>query len=726
MNIIDGLTADDVLLIPKYSEIDSRSNVSVSVDLGKGIVLNCPIVSSNMKDIGSDEMILAISDIGGLALMHRFEDYENIVTRFKNLTKEEWRKNFIGCSVGVHEKDKKLVDDCVGAGCKIICVDVAHGHSKISLNMVSWIHNKYPDVLLIAGNIATADGARHLYMAGADVCKCGIGSGCFAAGTRVMMANGIYKNIEEVQIGDRVINKDGNAVSVKNVVMTGVKKVVKIRHDLSHKDTFVTEDHKYWVGDSNTMSDLRWKEGDVVKKLDLLTKKGESKFKWKQVKDLNKDSFLMPNKINFELQENFSIPIKKRDGGNNKNSVKYKIDVILSPSYDLGYIFGTFLGYGNSFQASNGKSMIGRVSWYFGSNEEYIVNKLNNCIKNVFNKELSIDKQKSIFNCKLYYKPFADFLASFGKKNKKHLPEHLLVSNKEYLQGILDGLIDSDGHIEPSGRKRFNNTSEQLIELFSTLSYLLYGTFASGNARKISIGGLKNCNVNNCLESWTSSINKTASKKLTKDYQVSLIRNINNLEMYLPVYDIEVDCDTHSFIANFAIVHNSICSTRIMTGNGVPQLTAVESVYRESLNYDVQQSEYVKENRKFKIIADGGIRKSGDGTKYLCFSDVLMLGNVIAGTDEAPGETMIIDGIKYKQYAGSSTLKTKHVEGAVGLVPSKGPVKDVIESFLEGIKSGCAYQGVDNLKDLKKDPQFVKITNAGLAESHPHSIKIIK
>jgi IMP dehydrogenase len=103
-----------------------------------------------------------------------------------------------------------------------------------------------------------------------------------------------------------------------------------------------------------------------------------------------------------------------------------------------------------------------------------------------------------------------------------------------------------------------------------------------------------------------------------------------------------------------------------------------------------------------------------------------MLGNVLAGTDEAPGDNIMLNGIHYKQYAGSSTHKSRHVEGVVGLVPSKGPVRDVLDSFTQGIKSGCSYQGSKNLNELKISPQFVRITNAGLAESHPHSVQIIK
>jgi IMP dehydrogenase len=153
----------------------------------------------------------------------------------------------------------------------------------------------------------------------------------------------------------------------------------------------------------------------------------------------------------------------------------------------------------------------------------------------------------------------------------------------------------------------------------------------------------------------------------------------------------------------------SICSTRIETGNGVPQLTALDDVYS-------------KINGKAKIIADGGIKSAGDCVKALCFSNCVMLGNLLAGTDEAPGDTITIDGLKYKQYAGSSTHKANHVEGVVGIVPYKGPVANVIQKLTEGIRSGLSYQGVDHLADLREAPEFVSISNAGLIESRSHDV----
>jgi IMP dehydrogenase len=160
----------------------------------------------------------------------------------------------------------------------------------------------------------------------------------------------------------------------------------------------------------------------------------------------------------------------------------------------------------------------------------------------------------------------------------------------------------------------------------------------------------------------------------------------------------------------------SLCTTRVETGNGVPQLTAISEACDalDKFNSNLEDG--------IKIISDGGIKRAGDIVKALCFADCVMLGNVLAGTDEAPGDTITIDGKTYKQYAGSSTHKTNHVEGVSGLVPTKGCVENIIKNLLEGVRSGCSYQGVKNLNDLKNNPEFVLLSQSGLVESHPHSV----
>jgi len=171
----------------------------------------------------------------------------------------------------------------------------------------------------------------------------------------------------------------------------------------------------------------------------------------------------------------------------------------------------------------------------------------------------------------------------------------------------------------------------------------------------------------------------------------------------------------------------SLCTTRIETGNGVPQLTALMDVaeVRRQLN-ELERTRYYpgETKRSFRIIADGGIKNSGDIIKALCFADMVMAGNLFAGCEETPGRRVEIDKVVYKEYVGSSTHKTNHIEGVAALVPTKGSYDSVLTKLLEGLTSGCSYQGAHNLEELKDNPVFVRITNAGLKESHPHDVII--
>jgi IMP dehydrogenase len=329
MWIKEGLTFDDVTLRPKYSAIPSRADVDLSVKLPKEITLKIPIVSANMKHVTEVAMANAIGELGGLALLHRFCEPEQQIKMFKECK----YKDNVGCSVGIKEDDLKLVDMAVKASCRIICIDVAHAHNHAVGHFCASIAERYPDVLLIAGAVATDDGTKFLAHCGVDLIRINIGAG-------------------------------------------------------------------------------------------------------------------------------------------------------------------------------------------------------------------------------------------------------------------------------------------------------------------------------------------------------------------------------------------SICTTRIQTGNGVPQLTALDESYQTCNEHNAL------------ILADGGMSKPADFVKALCFSHATLTGNMLAGTDETPGSKIIVDGLAYKEYAGSSTFKNKHIEGVSGLVPYKGPVAKVVETILEGIRSGCSYQGATTLAQLRKDPQFYKISNAGLIESHAHDILV--
>jgi IMP dehydrogenase len=177
----------------------------------------------------------------------------------------------------------------------------------------------------------------------------------------------------------------------------------------------------------------------------------------------------------------------------------------------------------------------------------------------------------------------------------------------------------------------------------------------------------------------------------------------------------------------------SICTTRVIAGIGVPQLTAVMDVAEVTKKHNIP------------LIADGGIRYSGDIVKALVGgASTVMLGSIIAGVEEAPGETIIFEGRKFKSYRGmgsidamqegskdryfqSSEVDVKKLvpEGIVGRVAYKGTLSEVIHQMIGGLKAGMGYTGSKNIEELYKS-EFIKITAAGVAESHPHDVTITR
>lgn len=160
----------------------------------------------------------------------------------------------------------------------------------------------------------------------------------------------------------------------------------------------------------------------------------------------------------------------------------------------------------------------------------------------------------------------------------------------------------------------------------------------------------------------------------------------------------------------------SLCSTRIETGNGVPTITCL-------MDAAEAKQEILTEGFSDKLIMnDGGARNAGDCVKSLCFADLQMCGNIFAGCKETPTQDLVIEGKIFRSYVGSSTHKANHVEGVAALVPAKGHYHEILERLLEGIKSGCSYQGAANLTELKINPEFIRISSAGMVESRPHDV----
>ena len=225
-------------------------------------------------------------------------------------------------------------------------------------------------------------------------------------------------------------------------------------------------------------------------------------------------------------------------------------------------------------------------------------------------------------------------------------------------------------------------------------------------------------------------------------HSLGVIRQVENIRNRYPditlfAGNVATAAATHDLISagvdcvKVGIGPGSICTTRVVAGIGVPQITAIADCAEEADKHGI------------RVIADGGIKYSGDITKALAAGgSCVMLGSLLAGTEESPGAMEIYQGRSFKVYRGMGSMSAMAVgskdryfqegakklvpEGVEGRVPYKGTLADTIFQMVGGLRSGMGYCGAKTIDDLRKNSEFIRITGAGLAESHPHDISITK
>jgi IMP dehydrogenase len=228
----------------------------------------------------------------------------------------------------------------------------------------------------------------------------------------------------------------------------------------------------------------------------------------------------------------------------------------------------------------------------------------------------------------------------------------------------------------------------------------------------------------------SQSVINTVKKIRSLNKNITLIAgNIATAEAAIELAKLKVDA------VKVGIGPGSICTTRVIAGIGFPQFSAIVNVKKALSKF-----------KDVKIIADGGIRYSGDIAKALgAGADAVMIGSLLAGTDETPGEIFYYQGRSYKSYRGMGSIaamargsadryfqqdikdQLKLVpEGIEGRVPYRGPVKNIIDQLIGGLKSSMGYLGAKNLKDFQKNAKFIEISNSGIKEGHVHDVQITK
>ena len=695
-----ALSFDDVLILPQHSDVASRELPSVVTKLTKNVEIAHPVVSTNMSTVTETPMMLQMWKSKSFGVLHRFMDTNEFKKQMKEFVFGAQSFDMfvpIEAAISVGVKGEELDNGWLDLPCiRIAVVDVAHGDSQSVIDTIKRIKSEYPHIDVIGGNIATKDGFRRLVDAGADGVRVGIGGGCHAAGTRILMANGFYKNIENIQCGDEIINLHGMPVKVKRMWSSGIKTVCKIKNNNFHSSTYVTPEHEYYV---SSLSDYAI---STIKSRSYKSLINESNIKWKPIGDCNDDKHfgLIPHKIQYKIHSDFDL---------------FFLPKTLKSSYELGYLFGTFLGDGHCGQQ--------KISWTLGRDKKNkgVLEKIQSYCELLFDCNFRINNRGNSFNCGFNNPKVINLFSMFYDTNKqKRFPEFLLVNNKRYLDGIFDGLIDSDGSTHKNGGYEFYNSSIYVVELLITICQLLDYGYPTVRSAERTNGFIEGRRVSR-KKSFACFINKNNQSYKDLSHTKMCLSKFKyekkNVLAQMEVFDIEVDCPTQSLIANNVIIHNSACTTRIVTGHGMPTLASIIDCA------DVSRETGVP------MIADGGIKNSGDAVKALAFgASVVCLGNVLAGTSDTPGAVMELPTGKFKEYYGMSSATAQNrlksgkrrgvaAEGIDKLIPYKGDTEDVLLDFVGGIKSGLAYSGVMDIHQLREEFEYIILSPGSMKES---------
>jgi IMP dehydrogenase len=183
-----GLTFDDVLIVPRRSEVKSRRDPSLRSKLTKTKFLETPIVAANMDTVTESKMAIAMHQLGGLGILHRFMNIDQQVSEVRSV--KEAGAQIISASIGVNGDYKERAEALVNAGVNLMTIDIAHGHSVQMMDTLKWLKDKFSNLEVIAGNLATPDAAVDLIEAGADAIKVGIGPGSMCT-TRIITGAGV-------------------------------------------------------------------------------------------------------------------------------------------------------------------------------------------------------------------------------------------------------------------------------------------------------------------------------------------------------------------------------------------------------------------------------------------------------------------------------------------------------------------------------------------------------
>lgn len=653
-----------VRIIPAASTtVESRAKCDTSITLS-GMNLTVPFIIPPMHSLYSDNLARNVAAVGAAAVVPRPKHgIFNITGYGDNL--------ILNSSMDQAMELAQAMRDFSDAKHKILSIEIANGHMRLLTDKVKEVKDKFPDIKVWAGTVITPEAVDNLINAGADVALIGIGVGCLAGNTRILMFDGTYKNIQDVQVGEYVISGNGKPTRVVGKQFSGYKRVIKLRHT-NGQDIYVTPEHQFLVG---TFGDL---STSTVSSLGF--KKSIREIVWDRA-DTENNILLSPRRI--EFKSNFR-PILFEDYWKRFDENGYSQSI--GASYELGYVFGTFLGDGNSHISKSRNSQSGSVHWAFGLHEMPIAEKLANCVKVVFGKRPTIKILDNTIQVDFYCKGAAHLFSEFGKRGEKHLPGKYYCTFKEYNIGLYDGLIDSDGCVGiENGVERISlmNTSKFIHELFDFLCLSLFEELPA-ITEHIGGGTYKFNSIPYQSRRYISPDNRR-----DENWIYSKRLSVEEIDLILPTFDIQVEDESHSFIANNVVVHNSACTTTPMTGVGLPAFATVMLCAPAG-----------------PVILTGGLREPGDIAKAIGMgAEAVYIGALVKGASDTNSPT--------RYWGEASELEKEnnsHIEGKIeALQPKTQTSADIIHALREHLQSAMSYSDAFTINEFRNKCQFAEV-----------------
>jgi len=752
------------------------------------------------------EKLLVVDDNYHLKGLITVKDIQKAI-KYPNAAKDNLGRLRCAAAVGATGDFLERAAELVKVRVDVLAIDTAHGHSSRVVDAVKRVKQRFPEIQLIAGNVGTAEGAKALIQAGADAVKVGIGPGsiCLEGSALIAMSDGGVKPISEVTVGESVVTHRGRVRPVTKTYRRDYRGPMvalkiggcpdKLRVTPNHEFLAATFDApddlrrkngaKYFFSKQKYNSGLRWVRADQLKPQDLVVIPKRECPVESRVFDMaavvphyhadeisvwaNKPSRNFNEENYHELAARFGVTARVIGTvvtGKRKlvDDLSLKINSYLN---EVGYTrfmkpeklqrfipldsgLMRLIGYyaADGYVAGNTNNR--QLRYAFGAHERDYVEDVTKLVNSLFGYGGTVMRPtpRHALEAMTYNHAIARFFETLipGTASNKRLPGFVLNQTPECLRQLLIGALRGDGYLRDARRIAYKTASphlaHQIAEVFTRLGYMPsiqgYQSDHEGWSKtyQVRIGGAQCARF--AEEFPELGLEYPEDLKSRQDYfadEYYIYAPVLSAEVEedqtLEVFNLEVEED-HTYVANRVAVHN--CTTRVVTGAGVPQITAISECVRAAAGSGAP------------VIADGGIKYSGDITKAIAAgADTVMIGSLLAGVDESPGEIILYQGRNFKSYRGMGSLaamkqgskdrygqesedaESKLVpEGIEGRVTYKGSLAALVAQLVGGLRAGMGYTGCRTIGELQRNARFMKITAASLKESHVHDVIITK